>query len=168
MFPCYHSWLVKKKLQETEISMAFFLGKWANVIWSWNNIFFNYSISPTLLPAFILDPWRKTFLYTLSIIGFISVFMAGDKMAGYVNWPLPTSPAPTSLSSFSLFPFQTQSFQYLPVLSKCYCKVFQWDDSKYVYINRGNTLGYILLTFCVLFLCHLFQLIQIQFLQLAP
>lgn len=76
--------------------------------------FFNYSISPTLLPAFILDPWRKTFLYILSIIGFISVFMAGDKMAGYVNWPLPTSPAPTSLSSFSLFPI---SDTLLPVSS---------------------------------------------------
>lgn len=49
----------------------------------------------------------------------------------------------------SLSPFQTYSSQYLPVLSKCYCKVFQWDDSKYVYINRGNTLGYILLTPCV-------------------
>lgn len=43
--------------------------------------------------------------------------------------------------SFSIWSFS----QYLPVLSKCYCKVFQWDDSKYVYINRGNTLGYILL-----------------------
>lgn len=48
-------------------------------------------------------------------------------------------------SGFSLFPFQAYSSKYLPVLSKCYCKVFQWDDSKYVYINRGNTLGYILL-----------------------
>lgn len=52
-------------------------------------------------------------------------------------------------SGFSLSPFQAYSSQYLPVLSKCYCKVFQWDDSKYVYINRGNTLGYILLTPCV-------------------
>ena len=35
-------------------------------------------------------------------------------------------------------PFQPYSSQWLPVLSKCYRKVFQWDESKYVYINRGE------------------------------
>lgn len=64
--------------------------------------------------------------------------------------PFPLTGSSYSLSCHfclvSLSPFQTYSSQYLPVLSKCYCKVFQWDDSKYVYINRGNTLGYILLT----------------------
>lgn len=60
----------------------------------------------------------------------------------------------------SLSPFQTYSSQYLPVLSKCYCKVFQWDDSKYVYINRGNTLGYILLTPLVVWSLYRLRIFQ--------
>lgn len=59
-------------------------------------------------------------------------------------WQAPSIRPPANFVwflSFSIWSFS----QYLPVLSKCYCKVFQWDDSKYVYINRGNTLGYILL-----------------------
>lgn len=72
-------------------------------------------------------------------------------------------PPATFVWFLSFFPFQAYSSQYLPVLSKCYCKVFQWDDSKYVYINRGNTLGYILLTPCVAWsLYHLLFLILIQ------
>lgn len=102
------------------------LSFWANeqMWYGVETIFFlnYYSISPTLLPAFILDPWRKTFLYILSIIGFISVFMAGDKMAGHVNWPLPTSPAPTCLlflfSHFRHTPPSIFMF-FLNVIVKC-------------------------------------------------
>lgn len=77
--------------------------------------------------------------------------MAGDKMAAILFDRLHQFTLLPTLSGFSLFPSQAYSFssQYLLVLSKCYCKVFQWDDSKYVYINRGNTLGYILLNPCV-------------------
>lgn len=138
-----------------------FFGQWGKVIWSWNNPLLDFflhfiSITGFYFLLLFLTWWRKTFLYNLSIIGFISVFMVGDKMAGHFTWPPLTSPPPARICLyFSLYSFQTYSSQYLPVLSKCYCKVFQWDDSKYVYINRGNTLGYILLTSCVVFLYHL-------------
>lgn len=97
----------KKQLLETEISMAFFLGKWTNVIWNiWNNPsldFFLFHLSSSSCFYSKLDSWRKTFLYILSIIGFISVFMAGDKMAGHFNWPVPTSPTPTGFVLFFSF-----------------------------------------------------------------
>lgn len=80
--------------------------------------------------------------------------MAGDKMAAISFDRLHRFTLLPPLFGFSLSPFQAYSSQYLPVLSKCYCKVFQWDDSKYVYINRGNTLGYILLNPCVAWSLH--------------
>lgn len=100
-------------------------------------------------------PCGESRLYPCSMLFFcffyitISVYMARDKMAAIWFDRLHQFTLLPRLSGFSLSPFQTYSSQYLPVLSKCYCKVFQWDDSKYVYINRGNTLGYILLTSCV-------------------
>lgn len=99
--------------------------------------------------------WRKQPLSILHVFFyfrfFLSIFVctAGDEKANVSFDRLHWLTLLPRLSSFSLSPSQTYSSQYLPVLSKCYCKVFQWDDSKYVYINRGNTLGYILLTSCV-------------------
>lgn len=158
----------KKQLRETEISMAFFLGKWTNVIWNiWNNPsldFFFCSTCPAL-PAFILNlilGGRHFYTSSPLLVLFLSLWLETRWQAISIG-RCQHLPLLLVLSCFSLLPFQTYSSQYLPVLSKCYCKVFQWDDSKYVYINRGNTLGYILLTFCVVFLYHLpFQLIVIH------
>lgn len=93
-----------------------------------------------------LDPFFMIFFFNLFYIYF---YMYGWRRDGSrFIWQV-SSTHPTLFCLVSLFPFQAYFSQYLPVLSKCYCKVFQWDDSKYVYINRGNTLGYILLNPCV-------------------
>lgn len=98
-------WWRKKQLRETEISMAFFLGKCdlEHLKQSFPRFFFLFHLSSSSCFYSKLDSWRKTFLYILSIIGFISVFMAGDKMAGHFNWPLPTSPTPTGFVFFFSF-----------------------------------------------------------------
>lgn len=155
--------------------MYFSFGNWANVIWVLNMkplilLFQGRTVPLLLIPSVILH----LFFVLFSLYGrFYVPIPCGEsrlctsimfsKFVFYLFlsiWPetrrqplrydglrrftlLPCS------SGFSLSPFQAYSSQYLPVLSKCYCKVFQWDDSKYVYINRGNTLGYILLTPCV-------------------
>lgn len=51
--------------------------------------------------------------------------MARDKMAAISFDRLHRFTLLPRLSGFSLSPFQAYSSQYLPVLSKCYCKVFQ-------------------------------------------
>lgn len=60
------------------------------------------------------------------------------------------------VSYFSPFQAYSPSSIFLFFLNVI-VKVFQWDDSKYVYINRGNTLGYILLipVLCGLFISSL-------------
>lgn len=60
------------------------------------------------------------------------------------------------VSHFSPFQAYSPSSIFLFFLNVI-VKVFQWDDSKYVYINRGNTLGYILLipVLCGLFISSL-------------
>lgn len=167
-------WRRKKKTTAGNIWFSFFLGKWAHVIWSWNNpilifFFFYYSIattgffSPDLVPNI---NGGKCFYTSLSISGFISVLMAKDKMADHFSWPAPASPPPDRFVFLFFFFFHSRlppSSIFLFFLNVI-VKVFQWDDSKYVYINRGNTLGYILLTSCVVFLCQLlhFQAIWIH------
>lgn len=158
--------------------LFFILGKWANVILGSEHetspfLFFFFLIPspichpgsifcPTSLPfslcgtVSVPGPCGESSLHLSSMLSFsiffvsISVYMAGDKMAAILFDRLHQFTLLPTLSGFSLSPSQAySSSQYLPVLSKCYCKVFQWDDSKYVYINRGNTLGYILLNPCV-------------------
>lgn len=186
-FPYYHSCLEKKMtmILGNGNFYVFSFGNWANVIWVMNMkpciLLLFHSPSVILKLFFVLHlflfslygrlyvpiPCGESRLYPSSIFFFfklflsISVYMAGDKMAATsfdrLHW-FTLLPRP---SGFSLSPFQAYSSQYLPVLSKCYCKVFQWDDSKYVYINRGNTLGYILLTPCVAW--SLYRLIVSRF-----
>lgn len=77
MFPCYHSWLVKKKLQETEISMEFFLGKWANVIWSWNNFFLIINLFHQLffLLLFLIHGGRHFYTSSPLLVLFLSLWL---------------------------------------------------------------------------------------------
>lgn len=159
-----------------------FFGKWANVIWVMNMKPLILLSQGRSVPLFLFHPqsvflsciysflplwqcvcpqtlWRKQPLsilrfFLICFISSISVYMAGDKMAAISFDRLHRFTLLPPLFGFSLSPFQAYSSQYLPVLSKCYCKVFQWDDSKYVYINRGNTLGYILLNPCVVWSLH--------------
>lgn len=154
-FPYYHSCLRKKNDLGYWNFYVFSFGNWANVIrvikwhsqFPWENkiIFYSVSVIVHLLFPFLFVSCIYSF-YRLSICQSLSFFTC----------QVPSICSPSSSSGFSPpSPFQTYSSQYLPVLSKCYCKVFQWDDSKYVYINRGNTLGYILLT-----LCHVFFILS--------
>lgn len=147
-----------------------FFGKWANVFWVMNMKSLNLLSQGRSVPLFLFHPpyiflsciysflplWQCVCPQT-SIAASIHPFficLAGDKMAAISFDRLHRFTLLPPLSGFSLSPFQAYSSQYLPVLSKCYCKVFQWDDSKYVYINRGNTLGYILLNPCVAWSLH--------------
>lgn len=142
---------------------------------NWANVFLVMDIKPLVLlsfhPILNLHPASLIFpplfqlvghhtsgesrFYPPPCLGFLSIF-AFSLWSGWrpcdspFIWQIPLIHPPVRLVSLL-----HSSSQYLPVLSKCYCKVFQWDDSKYVYINRGNTLGYILLTPCVASSLHI-------------
>lgn len=69
------------------------LGKWAHVIWSWNNpllhFYFYYYIYPAgflLLILFLKSMVEDVSIHPL-ITGFMSVLMAEDKMADHFCWP---------------------------------------------------------------------------------
>lgn len=105
-------------------------------------------------------PVRKAgFIHPLIFIYFnlfyIYFCLYGERQDGsHFTWRAASLLSSATFVWFLSFSILSILSQYLPVLSKCYCKVFQWDDSKYVYINRGNTLGYILLTYCVVWSVH--------------
>lgn len=170
-FPYHHSCLGEEKKKITILEngnfYVFSFGNWANVIWvmkmnsciplqfhSSSSICFCPPSIPFLCKADCMcpppmekaDSIRSPCFFYLFYIYFCLSGQRQDGRRFHLTGSITLLPR---LSGFSPSPFQAYSSQYLPVLSKCYCKVFQWDDSKYVYINRGNTLGYILLTLCV-------------------
>lgn len=73
-------------------------------------------------------PWRKqprSILHFFLNLFYIYFYMCGWRRDGSRFIRQVSSTHPTTFVRFLFFPFQAYSSQYLPVLSKCYCKVFQ-------------------------------------------